>query len=1141
MTQRSSQVYILSALFLCGIVLTASMVSASGLFIQSEGNNAGYPPSSNNVVVTLPSATSAGDLIIMSIGWGGQSNKVASVTDSSGNIYHSAVGPTHWSASAFSEQLFYAANIQGGSDTITVTMTGAPAIFLEARAYEYAGLAATSPLDAVRSATGVLPPTANSLSPGSGFTARPVANGGGMLSEDESTGPAGSYAASMYGGSDLISIRNLTTSSDGDLLFAMGQSGGADNAWVMQTAAFKTSQGPYFVGRSQDTANSPNAKVNVDVPTDIQDGDLMLVVVDSWNSVPPAPAGWASLGSSHNSMPDYVSGYSKTWHAGDPSYFTFGPANYPKAVMRVYRGAARVDAAGEAPASIGANTLATSFSLPTLPATDSANDIYVAFYANDDADLTIEGPSDLSDEAADQIQWASFDGDKMLGGLGVIPPAETATIASPGNWIGFAVTLSTSSATPTPTPSSTPTSSPTATPTSTSTPRPTPSSTPTVTRTPTPTPTPTATPTPTPGPMPTFVGRSQAIGTSIGATASVTTPAGTQSGDMMVLVAVSSAIRASGPTGWQNLGTCSYSANYGGYISAFATRATGTATYSVTGNYPKAILRVYRGPINVDASACAASSTIPALSATTANNDVYVGVFMSDGGPVFTPQGNLGNGTSDTTQWVSWDGDKTVASAGTIPSAETATGGQDDLSFGITLTTNQADPTPTPTATATPPPPPSGNGITIELSQPAAVPSGNPDAFGTQWADNAPTYFAAEANLGDIHTRTPLDNGPNTNVTTYLTALQNGCPSGSVCNPNTWTFSFDPGYTAARAAGMDMLVLASNVPSWDSCSGNANYPGPPCNANGWTVYEDIIKKLYQHYQHYGIKQVEIWNEPDGGWFVYLPPTVYANTYYHIAHAIRSVDSNVLIGGPVTSNPGAVNPYLDAMHACQSPGACDGVIPSSWINFIDWHEYSMATSVDTSPISYAQQYWPGIGGVVTEWNVDGNCQDAFGADDPTNVGWFGARTLSYFVNNITADFSSIKGYENCAGMVPGTTTPYPKVNAYYLMSTDLGLGNGSSQLKLSSSAGVTQAAGGYNSAGNPFAAIALWSGGESVTVTFNNIANKTWHLQTYIADHSGNTCYNAHCPIEDMYIPVTNGQLIHTFNMTDYSVAGIILR
>jgi hypothetical protein len=66
----------------------------------------------------------------------------------------------------------------GGANTVTVTMTGAPAVFLEARAYEYAGIAATSSLDTVRRATGLLPPSANSLSAGSGFTGRPVADGG---------------------------------------------------------------------------------------------------------------------------------------------------------------------------------------------------------------------------------------------------------------------------------------------------------------------------------------------------------------------------------------------------------------------------------------------------------------------------------------------------------------------------------------------------------------------------------------------------------------------------------------------------------------------------------------------------------------------------------------------------------------------------------------------------------------------------------------------------------------------------------------------------------------------------------------------------------------------------------------------------
>jgi hypothetical protein len=173
---------------------------------------------------------------------------------------------------------------------------------------------------------------------------------------------------------------------------------------------------------------------------------------------------------------------------------------------------------------------------------------------------------------------------------------------------------------------------------------------------------------------------------------------------MMVLTVTSFNAAPSGPSGWQSLGTCSNPSP--DYISAWAARATGSASYSVSGNYPKAIMRVYHGPVNVDAAACSGNLTIPALAPTTASNDFYIAFFVNDASSV-TPPGDLGHGTQDPTQWQSWDGDKVIASSGTTPGPETATAsGGNSMSFGITLTTNSSTPTPTPTPTGGPTPTP---------------------------------------------------------------------------------------------------------------------------------------------------------------------------------------------------------------------------------------------------------------------------------------------------------------------------------------------------------------------------------------------------------------------------------------------------
>lgn len=184
--------------------------------------------------------------------------------------------------------------------------------------------------------------------------------------------------------------------------------------------------------------------------------------------------------------------------------------------------------------------------------------------------------------------------------------------------------------------------------------------------------------------VPYLVGRSQSNQNSSGANLNITTPTGTTSGDMMVLVVASFSVVPTGPSGWTALGTNSDTS--GDYIGAWAMKATGTATYTVTGDFPKAILRVYRGPTSVDSSASSGTSTIPALSATSAANDVYAGFFINALSTIIPPS-DLSNGTPDNTQWFSWDGEKIIAASGTVPGAETVSSTGRDISFGVTLTT----------------------------------------------------------------------------------------------------------------------------------------------------------------------------------------------------------------------------------------------------------------------------------------------------------------------------------------------------------------------------------------------------------------------------------------------------------------------
>jgi hypothetical protein len=189
--------------------------------------------SASALTTAYSSQQAAGNLNVVAVMWGGTTRAVSSVTDSRGNSYALAVGPTK--ATGLSSAIYYAKNIASGSNAVTVTFNGTVA-YPNVNVLEYSGLDTANPLDVSAAATGS-GTTANSGSAtttsanelivgagnptsvftgaGSGFSNR-VINGFGGISEDRVVSSSGSYSATAA----------LTS-----------------GVWVMQMAAFRTSAG----------------------------------------------------------------------------------------------------------------------------------------------------------------------------------------------------------------------------------------------------------------------------------------------------------------------------------------------------------------------------------------------------------------------------------------------------------------------------------------------------------------------------------------------------------------------------------------------------------------------------------------------------------------------------------------------------------------------------------------------------------------------------------------------------------------------------------------------------------------------------------------------------------------------------------
>ena len=82
--------------------------------------------------------------------WGDTTATVSSVTDSKGNTYALAAGPTK--ATGLTSALYYAKNIAAGTNTVTVKFS-ATAHSPNVNVLEYSGLDTANPLDAMASAT----------------------------------------------------------------------------------------------------------------------------------------------------------------------------------------------------------------------------------------------------------------------------------------------------------------------------------------------------------------------------------------------------------------------------------------------------------------------------------------------------------------------------------------------------------------------------------------------------------------------------------------------------------------------------------------------------------------------------------------------------------------------------------------------------------------------------------------------------------------------------------------------------------------------------------------------------------------------------------------------------------------------------
>ena len=187
------------------------------------------------VTVTYPATQVAGDLNVVAIGWSDSTSQIRSVTDSQGNSYTLAVGPSVSPGNA-TQAIYYSPNIAAGANAVAVTFNATVAA-PDVRIAEYSGVNAVNPVDVVVGAAG------SSVFPASGSVTTMNPNDllvGTNYIAQVNVGPGPGYTQRMITDwSDIVEDQTVSTTG----AFAATTIQNPTGWWVMQLVAFKLAGG----------------------------------------------------------------------------------------------------------------------------------------------------------------------------------------------------------------------------------------------------------------------------------------------------------------------------------------------------------------------------------------------------------------------------------------------------------------------------------------------------------------------------------------------------------------------------------------------------------------------------------------------------------------------------------------------------------------------------------------------------------------------------------------------------------------------------------------------------------------------------------------------------------------------------------
>jgi hypothetical protein len=258
--------FILPVPMLAVFLLTAASAHAAIVAVQA---NAGMASSASSEALAFISNTTAGDIILVGFDFASGST-FSSISDSQGNTF-TEVGSQLTTPAGSGNRLYYAKNIIGGADTVTVRTT-ASASFIKVQVVEYSGVNTSTPIDVQYGNTG----SAGSASAGGVTNFSNEMIFGFLASDGTGSAASGFTTVSAANGNVII---NDAGGSPGGYYYSEGSS---TAGWSMQMAALElasttetyacsTSSATGNCGSYGDTEVTDNAGGNANVQNDVWD------------------------------------------------------------------------------------------------------------------------------------------------------------------------------------------------------------------------------------------------------------------------------------------------------------------------------------------------------------------------------------------------------------------------------------------------------------------------------------------------------------------------------------------------------------------------------------------------------------------------------------------------------------------------------------------------------------------------------------------------------------------------------------------------------------------------------------------------------------------------------------------------------